>query len=908
MSQDLKAQIELTADASGVAAGVGSAKRSLADLGTSAQAAGKQASIGLSSAGDGGADAAAKIERATQNIIGSIQRTIAVQQAGQKGSAEYFAALAEQRGVSVDTIKPYLDQLSAVPAAAEGASHATAGITRELIVLAHEASQGNVKRLGGSLLVLAEYSSTAQAAIRALVSPLTIVAGVAAAVAFVFEHGASQSAELAKSLALTGNAAGITAGQFEQLAVSVAENTKSTTGSARATLQELVSSGRFTGEALTNAATAVQSLSKASGESTTDIAKRLIALSGDVGGASEKLNEQYHFLTAAELAHIRTLAEQGDRQQAIAESLGLLATRAGGVTQSLGLLEGAWNGVKNAASTAINAMLSIGRTTSTQDAIKAVQDQIALTSSGPLASLRQASTDRLKEQLGFLQERLRMEQRSVDLSSANNAKNEAGIAFDKLKEQSLTRQEKLAKELAIANSLADKSGASPADRAKVIADINEKFKDKSVKSPINVDRASLNEDLGLIKDALAARADAYKNAQSIFDAQRAAGLIADAQFYEQERVMIELNESSQLKAIDAEIAARQRQAFTGRDAARQQIENAQAIAKLQTDRVKVLADDLAASRRLDIQQTSAEARRLAGYLANDQAAQRAYDQTKRQYDLELSVAKLSPQDAAHATARAQITNKYDGELQAANDSKAAQQAAGTFNADAQAAFDAQIALIVKFKEKSLSEYDDYYVKKKAQDADYLNGVKRASQTYIDNAGDVAKLTEDAFTKSFSSIEDALVSFATTGKLSFKDLANSIIADIIRIEAKAAISGILKLLGGSGLTVDIGGFATNTTGTSLPTSGGRASGGPVGSGQTFLIGEKGPELLTMGANSGFITPNSAMQGGSNAPAFAPVINNHIDSRSDAAAIRRDTERTVNDALKAYTAYLHAARVL
>jgi len=35
---------------------------------------------------------------------------------------------------------------------------------------------------------------------------------------------------------------------------------------------------------------------------------------------------------------------------------------------------------------------------------------------------------------------------------------------------------------------------------------------------------------------------------------------------------------------------------------------------------------------------------------------------------------------------------------------------------------------------------------------------------------------------------------------------------------------------------------------------RAEGGPVMAGQRYIVGEKGPEVLTMGASSGFITPN------------------------------------------------------
>lgn len=41
-------------------------------------------------------------------------------------------------------------------------------------------------------------------------------------------------------------------------------------------------------------------------------------------------------------------------------------------------------------------------------------------------------------------------------------------------------------------------------------------------------------------------------------------------------------------------------------------------------------------------------------------------------------------------------------------------------------------------------------------------------------------------------------------------------------------------------------------------GARASGGPVNAGQTYLVGEKGPELLTMGASGGFVTPNDQIR--------------------------------------------------
>jgi hypothetical protein len=56
--------------------------------------------------------------------------------------------------------------------------------------------------------------------------------------------------------------------------------------------------------------------------------------------------------------------------------------------------------------------------------------------------------------------------------------------------------------------------------------------------------------------------------------------------------------------------------------------------------------------------------------------------------------------------------------------------------------------------------------------------------------------------------------------------------------------------------------------------GRASGGPVSAGRTYLVGEKGPELLSMGNQGGHITPNhrlgQARGGGSDARAFATAL--------------------------------------
>jgi len=124
MADDLNTEIKIGADASGVEAGVGRAKRSLKSLGDAAQQAGKDAGAGMGAIGAGGDKSAKDVERATRTMQNSIQRLIAEQKAGAKGSREYWEALANTRGVNTAALRPLLDQLDAAKSATNAAKGA----------------------------------------------------------------------------------------------------------------------------------------------------------------------------------------------------------------------------------------------------------------------------------------------------------------------------------------------------------------------------------------------------------------------------------------------------------------------------------------------------------------------------------------------------------------------------------------------------------------------------------------------------------------------------------------------------------------------------------------------------------------------------------------------------------------
>jgi hypothetical protein len=112
--------------------------------------------------------------------------------------------------------------------------------------------------------------------------------------------------------------------------------------------------------------------------------------------------------------------------------------------------------------------------------------------------------------------------------------------------------------------------------------------------------------------------------------------------------------------------------------------------------------------------------------------------------------------------------------------------------------------------------------------------------------------------SMKKFEDSIVDSLKNGKLAFKDFANYVIEQLLRIAIQEAI---LKPM--------TSGFSDFFSGIF-----GRASGGPVNSNTPYIVGERGPELFVPSGN-GNIVPNNQMGGLS-----APTVNFNI-STVDAA---------------------------
>jgi lambda family phage tail tape measure protein len=99
------------------------------------------------------------------------------------------------------------------------------------------------------------------------------------------------------------------------------------------------------------------------------------------------------------------------------------------------------------------------------------------------------------------------------------------------------------------------------------------------------------------------------------------------------------------------------------------------------------------------------------------------------------------------------------------------------------------------------------------------GGKSALKSYIDDATNAAKRAQQVTVSAFRSMEDALTRFVMTGKLDFRSLADSIVADLVRIQIQRAITVPLA----------------NWLGSVIPGMGGGATGSAFPAGSSDLMG-------------------------------------------------------------------------
>ncbi|USE81158.1 phage tail tape measure protein [Cupriavidus gilardii] len=886
-----KATLQADADVSGIKAGFAEAKKSVQDFEQAAAKSGQNTSRSVRGMGDAAREASDRMDAAARRFLQSLERQ--ADRAG-KTAAEYAALRAQQLGVS-DAAAPFVARLKAAEAATDSLGISARQTAAALRMVPAQFTDIVTQLAGGQspLLILTQqggqlkdmFGGIGPAAralggyVAGLINPFTLSAGAAAALAFAFEKGSRESTAYQRALISSGNAAGATAAQLAGMAQRISE-TVGTQGAAAEALTQLAATGRIAGEQFESLASAALAWQKATGTAIDDTVRHYVSLGDEPVKASLKLNEQYNYLTFAVYEQIRALEEQGRKDEAAALAqqtfADAMSQRSDQIMRSLGLLERGWNSVAGAAKSAWDYMLGIGRPDTLADVrrnIAEVQAELAKMGdasgfgstaggaatgdgnrrrAGALARLRA-----LQAQEQALQADAEKAKADADAKAAEREKIAAQQRLDAQEKATRSRAQQRKEEIDQLTRDAAKVGMAADEYNRRVALINEKYKD-----PKGSNVRAYTEDAGTRFLDQLRQQQAALQAQLLDTDKLTAAEKKRAEF---EQMIADIKSKKVLTADQRSLLAREAEIRAQLElnvAADAEVEAKKAATKEQEKQNRLLE-------QARTQAVGIEAR------IRENAASRA-----EQYDRQLAVFGLGSQAREQLASTQSVYREFD---------RIRTDWIKTMSEKGMVGTDLYVETIDKIRDAqqaAVEQVGQYYSDLRTKQSDWRYGALAAMSDYRDYAANVADQTGRLFGGLFQGLEDSVVKFAMTGKLSFGDFAKSVIADLARIQARTAISGLAQMginfvgslfagsFAGAGA---FGGAASAASGMSAGSTsvlagdyfgtagsvtgnyatgifgGFRAEGGPVEAGKAYVVGEKRPEVFVP-AQSGRILPS------------------------------------------------------
>ncbi len=689
-------------------------------------------------------------------------------------------------------------------------------------------AQENVVQLGNALssgdwgsgvravAQLGAGAGASAAGLLAILAPLALATAAVGGLAYAYHKGSEEQDSYNKSLILTGNYAGISAGQLGDMARQVSA-TVGTTGQAAAVLAMLADNGKIAGDSFASIAQAAVSMQEATGKAVSETVSAFTKLADDPVKASAALNEQYHYLTASVYSQIAALEQQGNHAGAVKLATETYADaineRTPKILENLSFWEKGYNAVARAA----DNLKNIGRPDIGADIEQARRD-LADAQKGNIGLFQNQ-----KEMIEVRQNRLNMledekaAQAEIARWEGEQAKAQGDAVssmtkIDALTKSAWTNEQKRTEAIKdYKRQLENIRKVAPNDPRlnqaaidKNLANINDQFKDP--KAPgTQVDLTGFND----AKNNLASIAADYKNYQKELDAAQKAGLISEADYLLRRQALIGNERDQVTAAYESEIAALAAAKGKKTTSAAQSIQLDQKIADARAGMVKAQKD---ADSQLEVLATNE-----TGRLAKQERAISTYVQALGQQQRAL---ELAGQRAVLGVGQGDRQNALSGELNSQQD-RFAQQSLELAN---QKSDPSRNMSEEEFKRKSQALADankaatdqirQNYADVEAAQGDWTKGATAAWANYLDSAQNIAGQTRSLFGNAFSSMEDSIVNFAMTGKLSFADFTKSILADMARIATRQAASGLLGSLVGLGISAAgsyFGGGATTSAG-------------------------------------------------------------------------------------------------
>lgn len=681
---------------------------------------------------------------------------------------------------------------------------------------------------------------------------LSAAGAVIVGLAIAWKQAADEQWGFDKALLTTGQYAGKSSEDLRGLVDQLGMLDGVSRGSASDAVLKVAESGKFAGQQFDQVALSAAHMADATGQAIDKTVDRFKAIADDPVKALLKLNESEHFLTDAQYERISALVDEGQKQQAVAEAVQVYGNHLDDVASKsdevMPAITKGWQETKAEISGAWSLLGEYVDLLVKANGIRLkniVGPEITAFGEAFFNSLRPSV--RLKSLVD--EQKQAIKDAGIDINGVKATGGAAGTGTvdSETKEAEIKWREQTNRMLATTLDLEGKIKAMRADAAKagitdakLIADREAAIRAQDAK--LNAGKGNGNAladatrgaGLAAIQNQAATEKAALESQTKVLQAQYQAREVSASNYYTQLRTLTAQGTNAEAAAIQKQIAYLQQQNVTGKDAVNVQKE----IGKLEADLAKVRGDGAAKLQVLSIQERQAEQDRkdaIATYKAALQSSTAALEG-----QMQAMVLRVGLGDREYEVQQ-KVNDVYKEQARLLAD-LALQKSTGKIDADVAKANEANIKKEATAQVQAILE--GYAALDKAQ-SDWKNGAAAAWMNYLTDANNVAGQMQSAFTGAFSGLEDAFVKFVQTGKLSFSDLANSIIADLARIEAKQAITGIFGSAFNAVLGSTIGGVSKEAIPVSSAFSlgGGRATGGDVVPGKLYPVGETGrPEIL------------------------------------------------------------------
>lgn len=598
-----------------------------------------------------------------------------------------------------------------------------------------------------------------------LVNPFTVAAGAVGLLGLAYYQGSEEQDEFTKSLVLTGNTLGVTAGQLGQISQQVARVTNTSAGNAASVLNQVVASGKISRDTLQEVSATIINMSKATGQATEGILSDFEKIAKDPAEAIAKLNEQYHFLSVETYNRIKALQDEGNTTDAarlatVAYS-GELNRRTVEIKNNLSDLERAWDGIWSSASKAWDAMRDSGRGQSPESQLATLEASLAdarqRQAEGGLWNRFTANANgydigEMEQQVATLKSQITTQGVLNNAISEYQERQDKAIKTqqeaDRSGQQYINNSERRAKAIERESNFLKAGAITAEEYARRVSRINDMYKD-----PQQPKGKAYSEDAG------SRMLDQLRQQQQVLLSQADTG----EKIGTQQQALIKWEQ--QLADIKSKqtLTADQKSLLASADLITSQLQQNAALERQIETREKLLALDKA---RANITRT----------ITNRQS-QYATDEL-------FAGGGLSQNEQQQYTQRLSLEQSYNDKI-----SQLRQQRASATTEIAREEIDQEIQLQQQALQTELSNYDTHIQRMNEARGSFTAGATRAWKEYQDSAANVSAMSQQLFSNAFGNMEDALVKFATTGKASFSDFANSVLSDIARIAIRQSLIGI-----------------------------------------------------------------------------------------------------------------------